>query len=178
MTPKERKVRTHDHPQAVRATVAALLLAAGCSPTPPADKTPVTLGTAPPATVAVPADLLNPAVTADTVKVTICRPGWAASVRPDSAVTSRIKDRQQVAYGIPVGTPLEEDHVIPLSLGGAPAAAVNLFPEPLAVAKTDDRLEDALRRLVCAGSVTLADARGQVLAAKAAHGYQRAKSLA
>lgn len=84
--------------------------------------------------------------------------------------------RQMVAYSLPPGTPAKEDHVVPLELGGAPAAPVNLFPEPLGVAQQDDQQENTLRRLVCNGTLPLAAARGQVLALKRAHGYDAAKS--
>src|SRR5437773_1158694 len=52
----------------------------------------------------------------------------------------------------------EEDHLIPLELGGAPADPRNLWPEPYASkhgARVKDRLENALHRAVCAGQIGL-----------------------
>jgi hypothetical protein len=58
----------------------------------------------------------------------------------------------------------EEDHLIPLALGGAPYDPRNLWPEPRASAdgwnaSVKDELEAALPRLVCSGRVSLADAQ-------------------
>ncbi|MDQ6838739.1 MAG: hypothetical protein M3137_10515 [Actinomycetota bacterium] len=128
----------------------------------------------------MPGDLLNADVTQDTIGDTICVPGYSRTIRPSSSVTNRIKVRQIAAYGYADVTPasFEEDHVIPLELGGAPAAPANLYPEPLAIAGQDDGLETSLHAKVCAGALTLAVAQAQVLSAKAAHGYERALSLA
>ncbi len=53
----------------------------------------------------------------------------------------------------------EEDHLIPLELGGDPRDPRNLWPEPGASPNPKDRLENALHTAVCAGRVTLADAQ-------------------
>jgi hypothetical protein len=50
----------------------------------------------------------------------------------------------------------EEDHLIPLALGGAPYDTRNLWPEPRATADgwnadVKDELEAVLSRLVCTG---------------------------
>jgi hypothetical protein len=77
------------------------------------------------------------------------------------------------AGGLPSGL-----HVIALEIGGAPAAAVNLFPEPHAVSSTDDTLENSLHRQVCDGQLTLAAAQLRLFTAKVGHGYSRAASAA
>jgi hypothetical protein len=112
----------------------------------------------------------NPAVTQDSVGSTICVPGWTATVRPPSSYTTSLK-RQQIAaygYGDTNLADYEEDHLIPLELGGAPADPANLWPEPYAVALADgtpvgarvkDQLENALRSSVCAGRLALATAQ-------------------
>jgi hypothetical protein len=64
----------------------------------------------------------------------------------------------------------EEDHFIPLELGGAPKNPKNLWPEPYSQAKHSDPLERALGRKVCAGRLTLAAARKQIVAYKRTHG--------
>ena len=58
----------------------------------------------------------------------------------------------------------EEDHLVPLSLGGASDDVRNLWPEPWFppdgwTADRKDELELALHRLVCAGRLPLATAQ-------------------
>jgi hypothetical protein len=108
----------------------------------------------------------NPAVTQATIRQTICVVGWTATIRPPSSYTTSLKRQQLVAYGfVDLSTGhYEEDHLIPLELGGAPRDPRNLWPEPYHVkiaGRTDlgayakDRLENYLKREVCAGRVTL-----------------------
>lgn len=56
----------------------------------------------------------------------------------------------------------EEDHLIPLEIGGHPTDPKNLWPEPLTVAvgttKTDG-VENSLHNKVCSGLITLAAAQ-------------------
>ena len=115
----------------------------------------------------------NPAVTQATIDTTICVSGWAASVRPPSSYTTALKRRQIAGYGY-ADTKLadyEEDHLIPLELGGAPSDARNLWPEPYTIALPDgtpvgarvkDQLENELNALVCAGSMPLARAQALI----------------
>lgn len=56
----------------------------------------------------------------------------------------------------------EYDHLIPLELGGAPNDTRNLWPEPGGSPNPKDRLEDRLRREVCARRVSLAAARREI----------------
>jgi hypothetical protein len=67
------------------------------------------------------------------------------------------------AYGIPLTdrSHYEVDHLIPRELGGADDER-NLWPQPWTGtynAHQKDRLENALHRAVCAGTVTLAHAQ-------------------
>jgi hypothetical protein len=64
----------------------------------------------------------------------------------------------------------EEDHLIPLELGGAPKNPENLWPEPHAQSKKSDPLETQLKRKVCKGLMKLAKARATNPAFKFAHG--------
>jgi hypothetical protein len=115
----------------------------------------------------------NPAVTQATIRSTICVSGWTATVRPPSSYTTKLKGQQIVAYGYSDRSlaDYEEDHLIPLELGGAPSDPRNLWPEPYVVslfdgrpvgARVKDQLENKLKALVCAGSVPLADARREI----------------
>lgn len=107
---------------------------------------------------------LNPQVTQANIASTICRKGWTATVRPPTSFTEPLKRRQMVLYGEtgPVSG-FEEDHVIPLVLGGATADERNLFPQPWADAHRKDAEEVSLGRAVCGGRLTLADARAQIV---------------
>ena len=61
----------------------------------------------------------------------------------------------------------EEDHLIPLSIGGNPSDPANLWPQPRLSewnAEKKDILEFKLYKLVCEGAVTLDDARHQISA--------------
>lgn len=115
-----------------------------------------------------PPGALNPAVTQKTIRVTICVPGWTATVRPSTSYTNRLKAAQIKARRLPglIGG-YEEDHWIPLELGGAPKDPRNLWPEartgPHASAAGKDRAENRLKRAVCDGSLTLAAARARVV---------------
>lgn len=95
---------------------------------------------------------LNPDVTAATTSTTICRPGWTATIRPSSSYTSRL-ERQQLAGRVDVDPAhYEEDHRLPLELGGAPADVHNLSPEPHPASYIKDKAENAAKREVCAGA--------------------------
>jgi len=67
------------------------------------------------------------------------------------------------AYGFGGATTnYEEDHLIPLELGGSPRDPKNLWPQPRGGnpnASAKDTLENALHALVCAGRVPLASAQ-------------------
>lgn len=111
----------------------------------------------------------NPAVTQTTIGQTICTPGWTSTVRPPTSYTGPLKARQIAAYSYTDTDPAgyEEDHLIPLELGGAPADPRNLWPEPHAGGRgstVKDSAENTLRGKVCIGAVTLDDAQRQILA--------------
>jgi hypothetical protein len=112
-------------------------------------------------------------VSQTTIGSTICVSGWTTTVRPSSSFTTALKIKQIVQYGYSdtQTSAYEEDHLISLELGGAPADARNLWPEPYAVtladgrstgARTKDGFETKLKNQVCAGSITLAAAQSQV----------------
>ncbi len=85
----------------------------------------------------------------------ICTPGYAQRVRN---VTQAARDAVYRAYGIVTafdGTNGQLDHLVSLELGGTNARA-NLWPQAAgAGAEHKDRLEDALHREVCAGTLGL-----------------------
>lgn len=106
---------------------------------------------------------INPAVTQSDIGSTICRAGWTRTVRPPEAYTEALKRRQMAAYAD--GRPIwdyEEDHLVPLELGGAPSDPRNLWPEYGASPNPKDRVEGAARRAVCAHRLTLAAAQDAI----------------
>jgi hypothetical protein len=106
----------------------------------------------------------NPDVVQQTIATTICVAGWTATVRPPTSYTNRLKRDGIAAYGY-ADTSMsdyEEDHFIPLELGGAPDDPENLWPEPHAGdanSYAKDAVENKVRKAVCANTVTLADAQ-------------------
>jgi hypothetical protein len=107
----------------------------------------------------------DPRVTQDNITSTICVPGYTRTVRPPVTYTNALKIDQMRAYGMTNLTPrdVEEDHQIPLELGGHPTDPKNLWPEPRrsvgGQAETKDELENRLHALVCAGRMTLIEAQ-------------------
>ena len=104
--------------------------------------------------------VLNPDVTQETIRSTICVPGWTRTIRPPSSYTSRLKEEQMAAYGL-TGSPsdYQEDHLISLTIGGHPTDPRNLWPEPRPHAEEVDRVENELNAKVCSGELMLAEAQ-------------------
>ncbi|MCP2339441.1 hypothetical protein [Actinomadura rupiterrae] len=99
----------------------------------------------------------NPAVTQATIHKTICVPGYSKKIRPPVSYTNALKRQQIKEYGYRNTSPsaYEEDHLIPLSLGGAPRDPKNLWPEPGGSPNPKDSIEFKLYKAVCSGKVTL-----------------------
>ena len=106
---------------------------------------------------------LNPKVRQSTIKKTICKSGWTKGIRPPVSYTNALKIQQMVLYG-ETGSPsgYEEDHFVPLELGGAPKNPKNLWPEPHSQSKLSDPLENQLKRKVCKHVLTLKKARAAI----------------
>ena len=145
---------------------------------------PTSLATAAPAAAgsrgALPNHKLTPGVasadvTPANIHSTICVSGYTSgrrhddgrTVRPPSSYTTPLKREQIVEYGY-MDTRLadyEEDHLIPLEIGGDGYAPGNLWPERYAGAngaRIKDRLENELRLLVCAGRLGLRAAQAAI----------------
>ena len=107
---------------------------------------------------------IDPRVKQDNIQSTICVSGHTTKVRPSTDYTNALKRRQIVEYGY-TDTNLadyEEDHLIPLELGGSPTDPKNLWPEPRNgsnPASKKDGVENSLHIKVCAGLVSLAIAQ-------------------
>ena len=111
---------------------------------------------------------INSEITQENIHETICNPNWSTkSERPPSSYTNRLKregfdeyndtDRDMRDY--------EEDHLIPLEVGGNPTDPKNLWPEPYHTTIPDggahdkDKVENYLHEQVCRGAMQLADAQ-------------------
>lgn len=121
----------------------------------------------------------NPSVRQTTIHSTICVPGYSSSVRPSESYTERLKfsqlDSGYNLHGDTRASHYEEDHLIPLEVGGSPTSMKNLWPEPRYIvwgAAKKDALENRLHALVCAGAVPLVTAQ-RVFATNWIAGYRR-----
>ena len=107
---------------------------------------------------------LNPAVTQATIASTICAAGWTRTVRPYVAKMKRIKAEMLAEIGEPIEhrNRFELDHIVPLSLSGAPADRRNLALQPIDEAREKDAVETCLSSLVCQGKIDLDDAQSAI----------------
>jgi len=112
--------------------------------------------------------VLNPAVTPSTINQTICVSGWTATVRPPTSYTNPLKQQGIIDYGYSDTSmaDYEEDHFVPLELGGSPRDPGNLWPEPHAGTPNSyskDTVENRLKRAVCDGEAGLRAAQDALI---------------
>jgi hypothetical protein len=114
---------------------------------------------------------INPEITQENIRETICNPRWSTkSIRPEASYTNRLKIEQigEYRYADSRLRDYEEDHFIPLELGGNPTDPKNLWPEPFETSIPDggahakDRVENYLHSEVCSGSLTLDQAQREI----------------
>lgn len=122
-------------------------------------------------------------VTQDNIHQTICKKAtppektWSKAHRPPVSYTNKLKGEQLDQYGYEDKEPAhyEEDHLVPLSIGGDPKSPQNLWPEPWDGqwgAHTQDRLETLMFRAVCSEYLTLQEAQ-TILRTDWIQGYHR-----
>jgi hypothetical protein len=113
----------------------------------------------------------NPDITQENIRETICNARWSTkSIRPPASYTNQLKVEQIREYGYSDSAlkDYEEDHFIPLELGGNPTDPKNLWPEPFDTSIPDggahskDKVENYLHAEVCAGSFTLEQAQREI----------------
>jgi hypothetical protein len=106
---------------------------------------------------------VDPNVTQANIDQTICITGYTKTVRPPVGYTDNLKAQQMAAYGFTdTIRQHEEDHLIPLEVGGSPADPHNLWPEPGNSPNPKDKVEDFLHAEVCSGRVSLQDAQKRI----------------
>jgi hypothetical protein len=107
---------------------------------------------------------LNRRVKQSNIRQTICVPHYTDGIRPPTSYTNKLKTKGINDYGFADTTlgHYEEDHLIPLAVGGSPRSPRNLWPERYAGkwgARIKDKLERRLHDRVCDGAVRLSTAR-------------------
>ena len=114
---------------------------------------------------------INLDISQENIRDTIYNPRWSTkSIRPEAGYTNRLKVEQigEYAYQDSRMRDYEEDHFIPLELGGNPTDPKNLWPEPFETSVPDggahakDKVENYLHAEVCAGSLTLGEAQREI----------------
>lgn len=94
-------------------------------------------------------------------------------MRPPESYTYDLKVEQMAAYGDSGPTSAyEEDHLIPLELGGSPSSPLNLWPEPGAIPNPKDGVENAAHHAVCDGTMSLVAAQQAIAKDWVAFGEQ------
>jgi len=115
--------------------------------------------------------VLNPDVTQQTIRSTICTPGWTRTVRPPVSYTNALKVKGLRQYALHGSlSAFQEDHLISLELGGNPTDPRNLWPEPYPRAAAVDKIENQLNHLICTGQISLAEGQRRESALKHADG--------
>ena len=111
---------------------------------------------------------INSTVNQSNIRVTICTPGWTTKVRPPASYTNKLKIEQIGSYRYSDRRvhDYEEDHLVPLELGGSPRSVKNLWPEYDAgkIPNAKDKVENALNRAVCGHRVSLKAAQQAIAA--------------
>lgn len=107
-----------------------------------------------------PPGAINPQVTQANISTTICAPGWTQTIRPPAEYTYALRRRQIQERRLP-GRPsdYQEDHLIPLELGGHPTDLRNLWPQPNVQAQLKNEVEFGLNRAVCGRRMPLEEAQ-------------------
>lgn len=113
----------------------------------------------------------DPDIMQANIQENICNPGWSTrSIRPPAHYTDQLKREQIRDFGYEDTDPrdYEEDHLIPLELGGKPRDPRNLWPEPFNTSIPDggahskDRVEGYLHQEVCSGTITLDESQREI----------------
>jgi len=105
----------------------------------------------------------NPAIHQENIDATICQPGFSRSLRPAYAITDPLKRQMMQAQHLGEAmADYELDHLIPISLGGAPLDTKDLWLQPRqgrANAGDKNALAYVLWRLVCEHRLPLGTAQ-------------------
>ena len=121
----------------------------------------------------------NPKVTQANISSTICVSGYTKTIRPLESYTYSLKRSQLLGgynlNGDTASADYEEDHLVPLEVGGNPTSVKNLWPEPWLTtwnAGKKDQLENKMHELVCAHAISLVAAQ-KIFMTNWITGYQK-----
>ena len=121
--------------------------------------------------------VVYPYVTQDNIKETACVASWTRRVRPSSSYTTRLKVQQMREFGLAGDIDhYDEDHLVPLCVGGHPRDPRNLWPQPVKGrwrSAIKDQLEASVCRAVCRGDMTLQEGQAIFLAPDWTKEYER-----
>jgi len=103
-------------------------------------------------------------VTQANILSTICVSGYTTKVRPSTGYTNKLKVEQIKEYGYSDTNikDYEEDHLIPLEIGGSPTDPKNLWPELGDSPNPKDKTENLCHKLVCSGKISLSEAQNEI----------------
>lgn len=107
----------------------------------------------------------TPGVIFITDSKTLCSSSFTTkSIRPSVQFTNKLKIEQLKQYDYKDKNPkdYEEDHLIPLELGGSPSDTKNLWPEVGDSPNPKDKVENSCRRMVCSGEILLSEAQKEI----------------
>jgi hypothetical protein len=112
----------------------------------------------------LPDPVCTPGVARTTNVDDICHGGGTKQYRPSSSYTRSLKRQQLIAYEYADTNPAdyEEDHLIPLEIGGSGSDPRNLWPEPREGKDNSlekDKVENWLHHQICSGAVTPPEAQ-------------------
>lgn len=113
---------------------------------------------------------LDPEVMQSNIKETICKAGhftWTEGHMPPKSFLEKTEKEQIAAYGYPDENTkhYQMDHLVPLSLGGSPTEAKNIWPQLLISkwsARRKDYIEGILHEKVCKGELSLSQAQEEI----------------
>jgi hypothetical protein len=119
--------------------------------------------------------VVNPRITQDNLPLTVCLVGWTDTIQPSVKYMEDLKKTQMhtLGYVIPdLGATCmyassnpacyQEDHRIPIEVGGHPTDPANLWPQRLTGifnANDKDELEFAVHAALCRGDLLLSHAQ-------------------
>ncbi len=106
----------------------------------------------------------DPRVTQENIRQTICSAEYLVAAQPAETYVNRLEAIQIARYKYTDANPAsyEEDHFVPLELGGHPDGPSNMWPQPVSQtpgAFEKDLVEAFLHQQVCSGALTLAAAQ-------------------
>ena len=76
--------------------------------------------------------VVDPEITQENIAHTVCVAGYTKTVRPPTRYTEKLKRQQMRELGLEGSAHYyQEDHLVPLCVGGAPRDPHNLWPQPV-----------------------------------------------